>query len=65
VVVLLGLLWGLREFALGTHESGASADLDAQIAEAESRNRVLEAEIAKMKGKGKGPAVKCVPELKK
>jgi len=66
VIALLALLFGLRQFAFSDHVTAASADdLDTKIAEVESRNRVLEAEIARAKDKGKGPAVKCVPEPKK
>jgi hypothetical protein len=66
VIALLALLFGLRQFVFTDHVTAASADdLDTKIAEVESRNRVLEAEIARAKDKGKGPAVKCVPEPKK
>ena len=68
VIALLALLFGLRQFVFGDHITEASAaGLDAQIAEVEERNRLLESQIARAKGKGKdkGPAVKCVPEPKK
>jgi hypothetical protein len=66
VIALLALLFGLRQFVFSDHVTAASADdLDTKIAEVESRNRALEAEIARAKDKGKGPAVKCVPEPKK
>jgi hypothetical protein len=66
VLALLALFFGLRQFVFDDRMTSASAaDLDTQIAAVESRNRVLEAEIARTKGKGKGPAVKCVPEPKK
>jgi hypothetical protein len=62
--VLLVLLWNFRGYLTGGDEGDALArDLDMQIAQAETRNKVLEAEIARRHGKG--APVKCVPESKK
>ena len=58
------LVWFLRdELIAGGGNDTAARDLDMQIAQAEARTKVLEAEIARRHGKG--PAVKCVPESKK
>jgi hypothetical protein len=64
LIAVAAIAFGLRHFWLREGDSDASAgDLDTMIAQTEERNRVLEADIARMKGKG--PAVKCVPEAKK
>jgi len=64
LALIAALLWFLKdELIAGGASDTAARDLDMQIAQAEARTKVLEAEIARRQGKG--PPVKCVPESKK
>lgn len=62
-VALAAIVWVLMNTTLlwrGAARSGG--DLDAQIAEVETRNRALETRIAELKGKA--PRLRCVPVTK-
>ena len=53
LVLLAALFWGWRQFTMRAYDKTASAgDIDAQITQAEARNRLLESEIARSENQG-------------